>query len=149
MNAGSLCTREVVTCRAGDTALDAAKLLRARHVGDVLVVDERDGVRVLRGIVTDRDLVLAVIANEVDPASVFVADLMSEPLVVALETDGIDHVLRRMRLHGVRRVPVTNALGELVGVVSADDLLDAIATLLDDLRRIGIRQTLFEEKGRT
>lgn len=149
MNIGAVCTREVATCRTTDTALDVAKLLRTRHVGDVFVLDEREDKRVLCGIVTDRDLVLAVIADEIDPASVFVSELMSAPLVVALESDGIELVLRRMRLHGVRRVPVTNALGELVGVASADDLLDAITTLLDDLRHIGTRQMLFEHKGRS
>ena len=148
MKVGALCTREVVTCRARDTALDAAKLIRQHHVGDLIALDDREGQHALCGIVTDRDLVVAVMANGVDPASVFVSEVMSSPLVVACETDGVDQVLRRMRLHGVRRVPVTTDKGELVGIVSVDDLLDAVATLLDDLRRVSVRQTLFEKKGR-
>lgn len=148
MNVGALCTREVVTCRRSDTALDAAKLIRQHHVGDLIVLDDSESRPSLCGIVTDRDLVVAVIANGVDPASVSVSEMMSAPLVVARESEGVDQVLRRMRLHGVRRVPVTNDRGDLVGIVSVDDLLDAIATLLDDLRRVSVRQTLFEQKGR-
>lgn len=132
MRAGEICVRQVATIEPRASIVDAAKEMRERHVGDLIVVDRDDGRDVPMGVVTDRDVVLCVVAQELDPARLEVSDVMERELVTALETEEIADVLRRMRKHGVRRVPVVDAMGTLVGVFSLDDaLLEACDELVD------------------
>jgi CBS-domain-containing membrane protein len=149
VNTGSICTRDVVTCRPDTPALDAARLIRNHHVGDLVVVMESDGRRTPVGIVTDRDIIVSVVAKEVDPASLFVSEIMSSPAVTAFEWEDVWQVLRRMRLHGVRRMPVLSDADDLIGIVTFDDLIGAVSELLIELRHVSARQKFFEEKART
>lgn len=148
MNAGSFCTRDVATCDPDTTILDTARLMRERHVGDLVVIDRTNGGARPMGVLTDRDLVLAVIAAEADPGALFAADVMSEPLVTAHEGDDLWQLARRMRLNGVRRMPVIDAQGNLVGLVALDDLLTAFSWCFAELAHITGRQHHFEEKNR-
>lgn len=140
MPIGEICNREVVIMFAHESATEAARLMRQYHVGDVVVVEEKNGRRLPVGIVTDRDLVVEVMAKEVDPALFSVGDLMNPPgsggLVTAREEDGVWETILRMRRHGVRRVPVVDREGALVGIVSADDLAALLAEEFALLARI-------------
>lgn len=78
MPIGEICNREVVIVRKEDSILEAAKLMREYHVGDVVVVDDREGRVIPLGILTDRDIVVELIAKEVPLDSVSVQDVMSE-----------------------------------------------------------------------
>ncbi|KVD18066.1 hypothetical protein WI80_03275 [Burkholderia ubonensis] len=149
MNAATLCTREVATCGPRTTVIEAAERMRGLHAGDLVVVREQDGVRVPVGMLTDRDIVLAVVSPDADAAALFVGDVMSEPAVVAHGDDDVWLLARRMRRHGVRRLPVVANDGGLIGVVTLDDLLHAAASLLDELRLVAARQPHLEEKRRT
>ncbi|MFX1674959.1 CBS domain-containing protein [Paraburkholderia sp. A2WS-5] len=148
MNALALCTREVATCGPQATIVEAAARMRALHAGDLVVVNEEGGVRVPVGMLTDRDIVLAVVSQDASPATLYAGDVMSAPAVLARGTDDFWLLARRMRLHGVRRLPVVGDDGGLVGIVSLDDLIHAAATLLDELRLIAARQQHFEAKHR-
>lgn len=148
MNAAMLCTRDVATCTTQATVVDAAGMMRDAHAGDLVVVHEQAGRCVPVGMVTDRDVVLTVVRADAQPGSLFVGDIMSTPVVIANADDDIWLLAKRMRQHGVRRLPVVGGDGELVGVVSLDDLLRAAAALLDELRLVAARQTYFEEKQR-
>ena len=130
MPIGTIRNREVVTAHRGTKVSEAAQLMRKHHVGDVVVVDEIDGREVPCGIVTDRDIVITVIAQGVDPEGVVLGDMMSSDVVVGRETDGVADTIQVMRTKGVRRLPIVNALGTLVGIVTADDLL---ALLSDEM----------------
>jgi CBS domain-containing protein len=147
VNTGSICTRNVVTCRPDVSALDAARLIRNHHVGDLVVVAETGGSHTPVGVVTDRDIVVSVVAKEVDPATLLVADIMSSPAITAYEWEDVWQVLRRMRLHGVRRMPVVGDMDELIGIVTFDDLVGAISELLSELGHVSGRQKFFEEKA--
>lgn len=148
MNAITLCTREVATCGPQSSIVEAAETMRAMHAGDLVVVREEAGVRVPAGILTDRDIVLAVVSSDAPPSTLYAGDVMSAPVVVAHGTDDIALLAKRMRLHGVRRLPVVGDDGALVGIVTLDDLLHAAADLLDELRLIAARQPYFEDKRR-
>ena len=134
-----ICTPDVVYCSADSTALAAARLMRERHVGDVVVVDEPNGDQVPLGVVTDRDLVVEVIAREQDPAKVTVREIMRTPVVVAQATEEVSQAVERMKVHGVRRIPVMGDSQRLVGILCLDDLLKQIAaeagTLVDIVSR--------------
>lgn len=101
-----ICTPDVVYCSVDSTALAAARLMRERHVGDVVVVDEPNGDQTPIGVVTDRDIVIEVIAKEQDPAKVTVREIMRTPVVVAHATEEVSEAVERMKAHGVRRIPV-------------------------------------------
>jgi len=148
MNGAALCTREVATCDSQTSIVEAAARMRERHAGDLVVVREDDGVRVPLGVLTDRDIVLAVVSPDAAAGKLYAGDVMSTPAVVAQGDDDIWLLARRMRLHGVRRLPVVGDDGGLIGIVALDDLLHAAANLLDELRLIAQRQQHFEEKRR-
>ncbi len=118
-----VCTLDVACCGPDTTVREASRTMRRSHVGDLIVVDDPNGDRVPIGIVTDRDLVLEVLGNGLDPDHTTVARLMRQPLVIATEDEQVTPVIARMRTHGVRRVPVVDARGSTVGIITLDDLL--------------------------
>jgi CBS domain-containing protein len=148
MIAITLCTREVASCGPQTSIVEAAERMRALHAGDLVVVREEGGVRIPVGMLTDRDIVLAVVSPGAAAQTLYAGDVMSAPTVVAHGADDIWLLAKRMRLHGVRRLPVVGDDGGLMGIVTLDDLLHAAANLLDELRLIAARQPHFEEKRR-
>jgi CBS domain-containing protein len=112
---------------------EAAKLMRERHVGSLVVVESADNGRVPVGIVTDRDIVVEVLAKDLDYRKLSVGDTMSTDLLCVNQVDEVRDVIALMRRRGVRRVPVLNAAGAMVGIASLDDLLDVVAEQLGDL----------------
>ncbi|HEX6998096.1 MAG TPA: CBS domain-containing protein [Gammaproteobacteria bacterium] len=140
MAVSSICNYNVATISADAGIVEAAARMREEHVGDLIVVEYRQGRRVPVGILTDRDIVVSVIAKQVDPEAVKVGDVMSSELLTVREDNGIEFALREMRRAGVRRAPVVSAEDELVGVLSIDDALDHVATQLGhvaDIIRLG------------
>ena len=128
-----------------DTGLvEAARLMREHHVGSLVVVGERlRSEKLPIGMITDRDIVVAAVAKEVDPHTLTVGDVMSPDALVARERDGIPDVLRMMREKGVRRVPVVSDKGVLIGILSIDDVLELVAEEMD-----GFVATMRSERSR-
>jgi predicted transcriptional regulator len=89
MRVGDVCTRSVVHCSRNASALEVAKMMRDDNIGNVVVVDDRDGQKVPIGVVTDRDIVVQLVAKEIDPGDIMVTDLMARELFVALEEEDI------------------------------------------------------------
>ena len=134
MKIGEVCNRNVVIIGPDETALKAARLMRAHHVGDVVVVEERGGRSVPIGIVTDRDLVVTLMARDVEPTSISARDMSnSRGIQTASTEEELLTVLHRMRLAGVRRMPVVDSTGALVGIITMDDMLELVAEQLDDV----------------
>ena len=148
MNIGEICTIQTVTCTRDETVQGAALLMRKHHVGDLVVIDHPDGEVVPVGILTDRDIVVSVIALGLDPAGLQVDDIMSDDLLTCSEGDDVYETIEHMRLRGIRRVPVVNSAGGLTGIVSADDLLAFLAEEMGDLSRIGASGQAHEKRAR-
>lgn len=146
MHIGQICTTQTIYCERDETVQGAALLMRKNHVGDLVVIDQPDGERVPVGIVTDRDIVVSVIALGLDPSSLLVGDIMTEDLLTCREADDVYETIERMRLRAIRRVPVVNSLGGLTGIVSADDLLEFLAEEMSELARIGPHQQSQEKQ---
>lgn len=126
LTTGEICTRNV-TIAFRDTALNgAARLMRENHVGCLVVADEVAGQRIVVGVLTDRDIVTAVVAADLDPSTVRVGDVMTTDLVTAREDDSLIDLMRTMRRKGVRRVPVVGGQGELRGMATLDDVLSIL-----------------------
>jgi CBS domain-containing protein len=127
MAIGEICSRDVLFARREETVKAAARLMREFHVGSVVVIDEVNGLRQPVGIVTDRDITVAVVALGLDPDVIQVGDVMSTALVAVQEDTGIAEAVEIMRLKGIRRLVVRDAGGSLVGIVTADDVLVLLA----------------------
>ena len=149
MKAGEICNREVIIVNREQTVQDAAKLMRQYHVGDVVVVDERGGERVPVGILTDRDIVIEIMAQNLNAGDVQVGDAMSFDLLTALEEDEIVETIKRMRAGGIRRIPVVNKQGGLEGIIAVDDLIDLLAEQMGDLVSLISTQQRQEQKNRS
>lgn len=126
MRISDICTSDVVCCAPDTTALEAARLMRSRHVGDVVVVTDVEKERVPVGVVTDRDLAIEVLGNGREAAIMPLSGLVRSPVVIAADYEDVHAALERMRAHGVRRMPVVDDRGALVGIVTLDDLLGAL-----------------------
>jgi len=127
LNVGEICTRSVSIAFRRTPLNGVARLMRENHVGCLVVVDEVGGLRIVVGILTDRDIVTRVLAADLDPKILCAEDVMSTDLVTARESDSIIDLMRAMRRKGVRRVPVTGSQGELIGIATLDDLLDVLS----------------------
>jgi CBS domain-containing protein len=142
MTVGDICNRIVTFAYRGTPLSDAARLMRDHHVGSLVVIDETAQGRLPVGILTDRDIVVAVVAAEVDPRTMTVGEVMQGELVSAREEDSVFGALRLMRRRGIRRLPVVTMAGTLDGIVTVDDLLGIVAEQFDDLvRAIGAEQS--------
>ena len=124
--------------------------MRKHHVGTLVVVDEskKMGNAIPVGILTDRDIVIEVIAEEVALNTIIVGDVMSDELLTVREVDGIWETMQRMRGRGIRRVPVVNEAGELAGILAIDDLLELLAEELADLSKLIKREHHREQETR-
>ena len=148
MPVGELCIRQAVVTSRNTSVLDAAKLMRQHHVGDIVVTDGVAGSRVPVGIVTDRDIVLEVLAQELDATSLSAGDIMSGDLITVRENEGVFQTIQSMRAKGARRAPVVNSEGLLVGIVSVDDLVELLAEELSQLAKLIAREQRLEAELR-
>jgi len=123
MSLERFCREPVVTIQPKQSIHDAARMMRDRHVGAVVVVDDDRPV----GIVTDRDIVVRGIIEGRDPNTTPVRDVMSGNPTVARSDQKIDDAVIAIRTAGVRRLPIVNAAGKVIGIVTLDDLVVLMA----------------------
>jgi len=129
----SLATPIVVTATPDTPCARAAQLMRAHHVGSLVVIDGAAGSGKPVGILTDRDLVLAVMAEELDPSLFTVGDIMSVELVTAPAGTDLLDATQLLRHHRVRRLIVLDDAGRVVGLAALEDLLEALTREFSDL----------------
>ena len=141
MNTGQIASSPAVTVPLGASLEQAAQLMLRWHTGTVVVTENIDGNLRVAGILTDRDIVRARLKHSGALSTLDVADVMTaEPLVLEAHL-GIDNALRNLQARAVRRAPVVDRDGALLGVVSTDDLLRFIAAELTGLAQLVTRQT--------
>jgi CBS domain-containing protein len=139
MNVSRLYTRDVIAIPRSTSLKEAARLMSAHHVGSLIVTDDPPLDQRVLGIITDRDMVVQAVAAGVDANETPVALVMTPELARIAETADAHRALERMAELGIRRLAVTRDSGEIVGVLSFDDLVDGFAVEISDLARI-IRQ---------
>ena len=133
MSIGEICSREVVFIAPGESVAQAARLMREHHIGSLVVVEGgRNGRRPI-GMITDRDVAVGVVALGLDPEATPVEVAMRGSVAAVGEDEGVARVVALMREEGVRRLPVVNASGVLVGLIAADDVIDLLAEEMSGL----------------
>ena len=136
MIVSDICSCELVTIQRNETVLAAAKLMRQNHVGAIIVVDKRDDCLVPVGIVTDRDLVMEVLATELDQKTVTVGDIMAPDLFTVKENTETFEAIQFMRSKTIRRLPIVNEAGALVNLLTLDDVLELLSNEMLDLSKL-------------
>lgn len=145
MDLTPLCTREVVGIDARASLRDAAALMCEEHVGALVVVTGDDPPKVV-GLVTDRDLTLEVVGRGETRADVRIGDLAKQPPMAVPSRATLREAVIAMEAGGVRRLLVVDDDGGVVGLVSADDLLEALAQEFAVLAR-ALRKGIEQEKS--
>ena len=148
MNVGEICSREVVVMDGAESLREAVRLMRENHVGDVVITESRAGKTLPVGILTDRDILIEVVAKDVPLDSLGVSDVMSSELLTVTESETEAEALAAMRRKGVRRAPVVDASGALVGIVSIDDVIEVLAEQLGDIAALIGREQQQERERR-
>ena len=148
MAIGEICSRDVVLTRRDTSVREAARLMREYHVGALVVVDETGEGRRPVGVLTDRDIVVGIVAKGLDPDGLRVDEVMAPQVITASERAGVAETVELMRAKGVRRVPVVDARGMLVGIVTADDFVDLLAEEMSAIARMITREQHRESAGR-
>ncbi|MGA0610812.1 CBS domain-containing protein [Caldimonas sp. KR1-144] len=144
MNLESLCQRELVTIDTNAPLRQAAVRMRECHVGALLVTEGEDqGVRAV-GLVTDRDLAIEVIARDIAPSELRVGHIATSAIVTAPGSASVQEAVEVMARAGVRRLLVTDGEHGVIGLVSVDDLIDAISAELAGLAR-ALRSSIARE----
>ena len=136
MTVGTVCSRDVCVSRLGAALAGAVESMGKRHVGAIVVVEGGSGGLKPIGIVTDRDVVCGQVNPPRDLFCMTVEDVMTSDVLTLQEDCGIAEAVAAMGDRGVRRAPLVDRSGSLVGIVSIDDLLRALArdlTALADL----------------
>lgn len=145
MNIGSICQRDIVTIEADASLRQAATLMREQHVGALVITDAAAPSRVA-GVVTDRDLAIEVLARDLDAGSVRVGQLVRRAPVSVPGNGSLREAVAAMEKAGVRRLLVTGDDGRVVGFISADDLVEAMAAEVVGLAR-ALRSGLARENA--
>lgn len=145
---GELSTPEVVTVTRDLSVQRAARVMREENVGSLIVVDRDGGGQKPVGILTDRDVVYELVALDLDADDVTVGDLMSLDLVIVEESEDFSATLRLMGEQGIRRVPVVDRDGNLVGIFALDDVLELLTGQLEDILLLIRRQRRPGQKAR-
>lgn len=148
MQVGDICTRDVVCVTSETTVAEAARTMRQYHIGDVVVTRMENGRRIPLGIVTDRDIVIGVVATDLAPDTLTVGDIMGAELATAREDEDVFEAVRRMRNKGVRRMPIVDDEDNLVGIVSVDDIIEILAEEMNEVAHLISREQLHEIESR-
>ena len=134
MKVRDFCSPQAITVEPHASLREAALAMRNRHVGALVVVERKERLERPVGILTDRDIVVAVIAVPgARPEGIRAADAMTQPVITAREDDGVFDVVETMQQKAVRRLPVIGADGSLRGMVTLDDVLRVISAELGNL----------------
>jgi CBS domain-containing protein len=135
MQVHDICTHRVVSISPAASVTEAAGAMRKQHVGMLVVVEQPNGERIPVGVLTDRDIVVEVVAPGAPCAQLRVDQVMTRDPAVCSHDEQLLDAVARMRLRGIRRLPVLNGKGGLCGLLSLDDIYGALGVYLQEMSR--------------
>lgn len=145
MSIEAFCQTDVITIFKGSSLKEVANLMASEHVGSVVVINQSaKGIREPIGIITDRDIALAVGESD-HPGQLKVEHIMKSKPICAHIDEGLFEIIEKMRVYGVKRLPIVNAHGALYGIICADDLLAVMGRELNSISQVTTGQIDREE----
>lgn len=142
------CTRDVITVAPKASVVEACELMRKHHVGAVVIVEESGNSKRPLGVLTDRDVAVEVVALGIAPATLKVSEVVQRPVTTVREDAGYAETVRLLSVNGVRRMPVVDENGNLVGIITVDDILRQLAGPIAALSDLVARERHFEQATR-
>lgn len=142
------CRSDVLVVDRNSTVIEAARRMREAHLGDVVICSEDNGISKPIGILTDRDIVIGVLALDLPLDAVRVEDVMTPALVTIRQNVGVYEAIQLMETYGVRRLPMVNDEGALIGITSAADLMELLGREIMALSRLPSQQRQKEQEIR-
>jgi predicted transcriptional regulator len=139
-----LCSKNLVTIEKDASLISAAKMMKKNHVGGLIVTEKNNSLKPV-GILTDRDIVLGVIAENL-PLNMRVQEIMSRNIATVLSSEGISNVIDHMDREGVRRMVVVDDTGNACGLVSSDDIVRLVAQELSSIGHL-VESQIEKEKS--
>lgn len=135
MTIGTHCKHSVITASKNTSVFDAVKLMKKNNIGNIVIVDDRNG-GIPVGILTDRDVAIKIVADEVDPRTLTAGDAMSQDLLVLQEHQHIQEAIDMMCAKGVRRAPIVDKNNKIIGITTVDDLILLLANELGGVAKL-------------
>jgi CBS domain-containing protein len=148
MPISDLCDTQVVAIDRSASVYEAARLMRERHVDEVVVINRRGEHQLPVGMLADRDIVVGLIALGLSTDDVSVEDIMTPTLVSAEASQGLYETIRLMEKYGVHRLPIVDKEGSLFGIISSSDLLELLSDEIAIISRLSERQQWREREIR-
>jgi CBS domain-containing protein len=140
MSIGKICEREVIIAPTDMPVHEAAKLMKKHNIGDIIVVTDKDSKVKPVGILTDRDIAMKIVADELDAKKIGIGDAMSQDLLTLNYHQGVQEAIDMMSAKGVRRAPVVDDQYKIIGIASIDDLLILVADEISSLAKLVRKQ---------
>jgi CBS domain-containing protein len=140
MKCNDVMTKEIFCCLPTDSLEEVASVMQSEDIGPVPIVDDMEQ-RSLIGIVTDRDIVLRAVARGLDPRTTPASDVMTREIITCAAEDAVQAALDAMASHQVRRLPIVDREGRLVGIISQADVAtrlnesDKVAEVVEEISR--------------
>ncbi len=136
VSVGEVARRDVITGSPTETAVEIAYKMREHGIGSVVIVNEKDEPI---GIVTERDLVIKVVSQGKNPDEVIARDIMSQPVITVEEDMEVNEAVKLMVDKGIRRLPIVDDNGKLIGIVTMQDILQVepylVATIEEKMKK--------------
>ena len=127
MFVGKYCDKKISTLTQDSSILDAAQVMRKNHVGEVIIVEKKMGNVIPVGLITDRDLVVEILAMEIDIETINLGCIMCIELVTVNYDSSLNKALEIMQHHGIRRAPVVGNNGELIGIINIEAVIKVLS----------------------
>lgn len=148
MRVADICSRPALHVTPDASVLSVAKLMRTQHVGALVVMEPKEDGDQPVGMITDRDITVAVAAAGVSTEAITAGDIMTARIATCEEDANLFEAILIMRQRGVRRLPVINSQHALVGMLTADDIYGALGSHLRELSHVMTRERLQEMEVR-
>lgn len=148
MKVGDICANNFLHVSSQETILNIAKLMRSQNQGSVVVIEGNDGQITPSGLITERDIVIEVVAAKIDASEVTADDILNGELVTVKDTVELSDALNHLRYFGVRRAPVVDKDGHLVGLFSIDDALPILSAQFSEIMQLMSNESYNESQQR-
>lgn len=141
LKVGDIMTKNVIVVPMGKSVVEAAKMMKKHGIGSVIIVETGKD-KMAKGIITERDIVHKLLASKKDPYKTTVEDIMSRPLRVIRPETNLEEVAKTMRKNNIKRLPVVNEKGELIGIISEGDIMRVFPAVVDMIEERIMLKTL-------